>query len=532
MTPLLLLFVLLLPPLPTSSTTPPDISSCLLAAGVLNFTTPSSSPTTFSHLLHFSIQNLRFSSLPKPSIIILPSSLPDLISSILCSTRSHLSIRLRSGGHSYEGLSYLSSLPFSLIDLMNLNHVHLQPSSLSAWVQAGSTLGETYHSISTLNLSLAFSAGSCPTVGIGGHISGGGFGLLSRKYGLAADNVVDAILVDSSGRVLDRKSMGEEVFWAIRGGGGGTWGAVFAWRIKLLPVPSVVTGFIVNRPGSVRFISSLVHKWQRVGPSFPDEFYLSVFIGAGLPQMVNRTTTGLSVTFNGLFLGPRSEALEILNRWFPELGLSESDCEEMSWIESVVFFSGLGPNRTVEDLKDRVLHVRKFFKAKSDYVREQISSQDWMAVIERLVVEPKAYLILDPYGGAMSRIKGGDLPFPHRDGNLYGIQYLIEWTAEDEGKGDEYMEWLRGFYEFTRGLVSKGPRAAYVNYLDLDLGVNWDWNGDDARVWGQKYYLGNYDRLVTAKTAIDPDNVFNNPQSVPPLLLSFSASSENGQCSG
>ncbi|KAH7668407.1 FAD linked oxidase N-terminal protein [Dioscorea alata] len=480
MTPLLLL-LLLLPSLPTSSSStttttpspPSNISSCLLAAGVLNFTTPSSSPTTFSHLLHFSIQNLRFSSLlPKPSIIILPSSLADLISSILCSTHSHLSIRLRSGGHSYEGLSYLSSLPFSLIDLINLNHLHFHPSSLSLWVQTGSTLGQTYHFISTLNHSLAFSAGSCPTVGIGGHISGGGYGFLSRKYGLAADNVIDAILVDFSGRVLDRKSMGEDVFWAIRGGGGGTWGAVFAWRLQLLPVPTTVTGFIVNRLGS----------WQRVGPSLPDEFYLSVFIGAGLPQMVNRTVE---------------------------------------------------PNRTVEDLKDRVLHDRKFFKAKSDYVREPISRQDWMAVIEWLVMEPKAHLILDPYGGAMSRINGGDLPFPHRDGNLYGIQYLIEWTAEDEGKGQEYIEWLREFYEFTRGLVSKGPRAAYVNYLDLDLGVNyWDLNGDNARVYGEKYYLGNYDRLVKAKTAIDPNNVFNNPQSVPPLRLSFSASSENGQSAG
>lgn len=326
--------------------------------------------------------------------------------------------------------------------------------------------------------------------------------------------------------------MGEDVFWAIRGGGGGTWGAVFAWRLQLLPVPNTVTGFIVNRPGSVRFVSGLVHKWQRVGPSLPDEFYLSVFIGAGLPQMVNRTV-GLSVTFNGFFLGPRSEALEILNRWFPELGLTEPDCKEMSWIESVVFFSGLGPNRTVEDLKDRVLHDRKFFKAKSDYVREPISRQDWMAVIEWLVVEPKSHLILDPYGGAMSRINGGDLPFPHRDGNLYGIQYLIEWTAEDEGKGQEYIEWLREFYEFTRGLVSKGPRAAYVNYLDLDLGVNyWDLNGDNARVYGEKYYLGNYDRLVKAKTAIDPNNVFNNPQSVPPLRLSSSVSSENGQSAG
>ncbi|KAJ0968582.1 hypothetical protein J5N97_025499 [Dioscorea zingiberensis] len=218
---------------------------------------------------------------------------------------------------------------------------------------------------------------------------------------------------------------------------------------------------------------------------------------------------GFSATFKGFYLGPKSDAVEILNRRFPELGLIEPECHEMSWIDSVVFFSGLGVNSTMSDLKDRALRRRGFFKAKSDYVRARISKRDLKTAFDLLAVEPKAYLIMDPYGGAMSRIKSGDLPFPHRDGNLYSIQYMIEWTVEDEGRGKEYMEWLRGLYELMGEMVSRGPRAAYVNYLDLDLGVTG--NGNDARVWGEKYYLGNYDRLVRAKMAIDPDNVFNNP---------------------
>ncbi|XP_071679224.1 uncharacterized protein [Lolium perenne] len=108
--------------------------------------------------------------------------------------------------------------------------------------------GALYHAAGRASGHLAFPAGLCPTVGAGGHLSGGGFGMLLRKHGLAANHVVDAVLVDAKGRLLDRTSMGRDVFWAIRGGGGGgSFGIVLSWKVKLVPVPPTVTVFTVAK---------------------------------------------------------------------------------------------------------------------------------------------------------------------------------------------------------------------------------------------------------------------------------------------
>ncbi|XVF09378.1 hypothetical protein REPUB_Repub07fG0087500 [Reevesia pubescens] len=452
------------------------ITSCLNHHNISNYTTFSNVQnhdysSLYYNLLNFSIQNLRFAepTIPKPIAIILPESKEQLISSVLCCMAGPWEIRVRCGGHSYEGTSSVSSdgSPFVIIDMMNLNRVSVDLETETAWVEGGATLGETYHAIAESSSIHGFSAGSCPTVGTGGHIGGGGFGFLSRKYGLAADNVIDALLLNADGELLDRLAMGEDVFWAIRGGGGGVWGIVYAWKIHLLKVPKTVTSFIVSRPGRKAHVAKLVNKWQHVSPNLDSDLYLSCFVGAGLPET---KAIGMSATFKGFFLGPRREALLILRRVFPELGVAEEDCKETSWIESVLFFSGLGEGATVSDLKNRYLPDKHYFKAKSDYVRIPISPMGIWAALNILDNEPKGYVILDPYGGIMNNISSDSIAFPHRKGNLYTIQYLVEWQEEDKNKSNEYIEWIRGLYNAMTGYVSWGPRAAYINYVDFDLG--------------------------------------------------------------
>ncbi|GAB4826678.1 hypothetical protein Ancab_033573 [Ancistrocladus abbreviatus] len=507
------------------------ISSCLTHHNVSNFTllptSQDATSTVYYELLRFPIQNMRYAEVgvPKPLAVILPESKEQLVESVLCCRAASLEIRVRCGGHSYEGLSSVSNdkTPFVIIDMMKLNRVIVDLVSETAWVEGGATFGEVYHAIAESSSVLGFPAGVNPTVGSSGQILGGGVGVLARKYGLAADNVEDALLVDADGRLSDREAMGEEVFWALRGGGGGMWGIIFAWKIKLVRVSPIVTVFSISRRGQKHELANLLYKWQLVAPFLDDGLHVSVYVGAALPEFKDERSKA-SATFKGFYLGPRTEVLSMLNESFPELTIEEDDCIEMSWIESVLYFSGLQNGSTVSDLRKRYNQHKFYFKVKSDYVKTPILAEVFRSMLDILEKEPKGFLILDPYGGAMHRISGDSVAFPHREGNLFNIHYTVRWTEEDNINSDHYLNWIRGFYDYMTPFVSSSPRGACVNYVDLDLGVM-DWlniTGNDnvaeiARVWGEKYFLSNYNRLIRAKTLIDPNNVFRHQQSIPPV---------------
>ncbi|MFS8031306.1 putative tetrahydroberberine oxidase [Helianthus anomalus] len=446
--------------------------------------------------------------------IVTPNNIVEIQASVICSREHGLQVRVRSGGHDYEGLSYLCKTPFVIIDMRNLRSISIDIKQESAWVESGATLGELYYSIAQESQTHGFPAGVCPSVGVGGHFSGGGFGAMVRKYGLAADNVIDAYLVDAKGRFLDRESMGEDLFWAIRGGGGASFGVIVAWKIKLVRVPPKVTVFNVYKNMDQHTIDILRH-WQHKAPKMKNELFIRVLI----QYVHNNANPNISVQalFNSLFLGELKDLIPIMNETFPQLGLKEKDCLEMSWIESVLFLAG-GLNKTTELLQsNKTDPYVSYFKAKSDFVTKPIPQHVFVRIREKFHQQKLIFMIMDPYGGRMSEISESHIPFPHRKGNLYNIQYLVKWDVNGVRASNEHIHWLRKLYKYMRPYVSKHPRSTYVNYRDLDIGTNPQANTSylEAKVWGEKYFKGNFKRLAKVKSKVDPDNFFRNEQSIP-----------------
>ncbi|XP_062227303.1 berberine bridge enzyme-like Cyn d 4 [Phragmites australis] len=476
------------------------------------------SSSGFMSVLQSSVQNPKFltNTTVRPLCIITASDVSHVQVAVSCGRRNGVRLRVRSGGHDYEGLSYRSVRPevFAVLDLATLRGVRVRPGEASAWVDAGTTLGEVYYAIGTTNPGFLFPGGVCATVGVSGFLSGGGIGLMMRKYGVGGDNVIDAKIVNANGDLLDRAAMGEDLFWAIRGGGGESFGVVVAWRLKLSKVPPTVT--VINIVKTVeQGATDLLAKWET---TILRPFLTDLTIRVALQ--------GNQTLFQSLYLGRCSRLVDTMRSVFPELGMTADDCWEMSWLRAIAFIYFGRTDVPVEGLLNRTNSLGTYFKSKSDYVRRGIGKVGWESIFQQQLSRNGAGLmILEPHGASVGGANtNATSPYPHRRGVLYNIQYGSMWWGEANGTAAATaIGWLNGLYGFLEQFVSSNPREAFANYRDLDLGQNVV--GRDGvttyrsgRVWGERYFMGNFRRLAAVKGRVDPGEYFRNEQSIPPLL--------------
>jgi hypothetical protein len=206
-----------------------------------------------------------------------------------------------------------------------------------------------------------------------------------------------------------------------------------------------------------------------------------------------------------------------LSKELPELGLKKENCTEMSWIDSVLWWDQ-GNVTKPETLLNRELNSADYLKRKSDYVQTPISKDGLNDLWDLMIQLGNAGLVFNPYGGKMNEIPASATPFPHRKGNLFKIQYSITWHEAGSETANNATSHLKTLYSYMTPYVSKNPRGSYLNYRDLDIGVN-NWGNDSfdqGKVYGLKYFGENFDRLTKVKAAVDPENFFRNEQSIPP----------------
>ncbi|XP_057969889.1 berberine bridge enzyme-like 21 [Malania oleifera] len=520
---LFLLLLHVLAPLAASDSVYQSLLQCLSqhsspSNGDISSIVYSQTNPSFTSVLQSYVRNLRFntSTTRKPDLILTPLHESHVQAAVICSKSTGMQLKIRSGGHDYEGISYVSDVPFIILDMFNLRSISVDIKRETAWVQAGATLGELYYRIWEKSKRHGFPAGVGPTVGVGGHISGGGYGNMLRKYGLSVDHVLDAQIVDVNGKILDRKAMGEDLFWAIRGGGGASFGVVLSYTLRLVPVPETVTIFRVEKTLEEN-ATDLVYRWQFVADKIDNDLFMRLLLQPITSKQTKGKTVRVSVV--SLFLGDAQRLLALTGKEFPELGLKKEDCTEMSWIESVLYWANFDNGTSTDVLLDRSPDSLNFLKRKSDYLQRPISKAGLEALWKTMIQLGKTGLVFNPYGGRMSEIPASETPFPHRAGNICKIQYSVNWDEAGIEADKTYIDQIRRLYSYTAPLVSKSPRAAYINYRDLDIGVNSHGRTSymEGSSYGRKYFMGNFDRLVKVKTAVDPDNYFRNEQSIPRL---------------
>jgi hypothetical protein len=426
-----------------------------------------------------------------PHAVAQPLDTHDVQTLVGWAARHQVRLAIRSGGHSYAGYSTISN--GVMVDLRRMRGVSLSGST--ATIAPGAQLIDVYSALAAHGRTIP--AGSCPSVGIGGHCLGGGMGLAGRKFGLTTDNLRGATIVTADGRALNvSASSHDDLFWALRGAGGGSFGIVTKLKLRVHHASSA-SWFFCSWPWSRA--DAVMAAWQSLAPHAPDALtcILTLSTGSGSPRvtaigqyfgsvsaMRSAISPLTSVTGASLSSGT-SGYLDLMRRWAGCLHGSLAACHTQ----------GTRPGGTLE---------RARFAAKSDYVADPLSASGRAAAIHAIEQRQAApaggsgALIFDPYGGAINRVAANATAFVHR-GQLFCIQELAYFPASGQGAA---LSWLGSTHA---ALAPHASGEAYQNYTDPDLSS-----------WRQAYYGANYTRLTHVKRRYDPHNRFRFHQSIPP----------------
>ncbi|KAL0737978.1 hypothetical protein Bca4012_014188 [Brassica carinata] len=260
----------------------------------------------------------------------------------------------------------------------------------------------------------------------------------------------------------------------------------------------------------------MVHKWQYVGPKTDRNLFMRMLIQ---PVTRNKVKT-VRASVVALFLGRADDVVSLLAKELPELALKKENCTEMTWFQSALWWDNR-VNATQTDPKvflDRNLDSSSFGKRKSDYVATEIPRNGIESLFKKMIELGKIGLVFNPYGGRMAEIAEDATPFPHRN-MLFKIQYSVNWKESSAEIEKGYLNEAKELHSFMTRFVSMNPRSAYLNYRDVDIGVNDHGKNSykEGEVYGRMYFGNNFDRLVKIKTKVDPGNFFRNEQSIPTL---------------
>jgi FAD/FMN-containing dehydrogenase len=410
-----------------------------------------------------------------PLAVARPLDAADVAAVVKWAQSTGVHIVARSGGHSYGG--YSTTGDGVVVDLTHLAAARVV--GTHAVVGPAARLGNIYSVLGAHGL--AIPAGTCPSVGIGGHALGGGFGLASRAWGLASDNLVSAQIVTADGKVrVADASHSSDLYWACRGGGGGNFGIVTQLTFRTHPVTQG-SYFIATWPWAQveQVLASFLH-WA---PGAPDALGSLCRLAAG--------PGGPTVQVFGQFLGSEAALRSALATLGPPA--SSLVTGTASWLDLVRRWAGcLG-----HTLPSCSVPGHQVFVGASDYIAHVPTAAQLTAF--RQVVEARGSasgaLLIDSYGGALNRISPTATAFAHR-AMLASVQYFAA------GDGASARSWV----DSSRAALAPAMSgAAYVNYIDPHL-ANWQ----------QAYYGVNLPRLRQVKRRYDPQNLFHFAQSIRP----------------
>jgi len=436
-------------------------------------------------------ENPRFDA-ARPLGVVRPADAKDVATVLRFARENEVPLALRSGGHSYAGFSSGGApgtgMPASLVvDVRALDTVRL--TGTTATIGAGAALAPVYAGLAAEGRALA--GGSCATVGIAGLTLGGGVGVLTRAHGLTCDALrsAEVVTADGSVRTVDAHH-DPDLFWALRGGGGGHLGVVTSLSFETFTAPTIKSFFY---QWSFADAPEVIAAWQDWAPHADPRLWstLKVLGGAAHPQ-------GPVVLLSGTWVGDGAAPVADFLAKVVKPGVSS--LKTRGYGAAMASYAGCAGVPTAQCTTGAGGALqREAFVGTSHVAYEPLDDAGIDALLDHVRAAQgsglkEAGLSIDALGGRAGEPAPADTAFVHRSA-LATVQYTATFTGD---RAEQAQSYVRGF---RSGMVSSWGNHAYVNYADASL--------DDAAT---AYFGDNAARLARVRDRYDPDGLFTQPQ--------------------
>jgi FAD/FMN-containing dehydrogenase len=419
----------------------------------------------------------------RPAVIVQCKEADDVIQALAFARANDLEVSIRGGGHNIAGNAVGDD--GIMIDLSAMKTVRVDPEKRRAYVEPGATLADL--DAATQAHALATPVGINSTTGIAGLTLGGGFGWLTRQYGMTIDNLVSVEMITADGhRVRASETENSDLFWALRGGGG-NFGVVTEFEFELHPVgPQILAGLIVFPFDQAK---QVLTKYREFIKSAPEELNIWAVIRHAPPlPFLPQSVHGQKVVVLAIFSAGDVEKAKTLIE--PLRAFGDAHGEHI----------GAQPYTEWQKAFDPLLTpgARNYWKS-HNYTELKDGAIDTMIEYAGKLPTPQCEIFLGLIAGAANRVAANATAYPAREANFV-VNVHTRW---DEPADDERcIAWARAFFKASAPYASAG---AYVNFMTAEEG---------ARV-ASAYGL-NYERLVQVKRKYDVKNIFHLNQNIKP----------------
>lgn len=411
-----------------------------------------------------------------PEVIVYCSQISDIQNAVHYARRHEMGIRIRSGGHHYQG--YSTGNGVLVIDVSPMKDIRLSGFGQCVVMESGVQNREVYNFLGEKGY--PFPGGTCPTVGAAGYTLGGGWGYSSRFLGLGCDSLRAVEIVNYEGKVLTAdETCNPDLFWALRGAGGGNFGVVTSLRFQLPPRITAVTlvGLEYTKPG-LEEMAGFLGVWQKWLVGLDPRITMNI-------SMYNSPQDGFGIFGRGLFYGSAEEASVILNPF-------KRDGAVLSYKELSFF-------QAMEKIQSSYPDSEKF-QSTGRFVQRMYGAKERMKIAGLIAerAEGSVYAAVTVYalGGKIREVSPVSTAYFYRDASyIMGIQSV--W--ENDCYGEINRQWLYPRFQYLKSITE----GSYINFPYNRL-----------TDYEQEYYGENVCRLRQTESRYDPFHVFSFPQAI------------------